>query len=69
MNPGVSTIRMRRKLRLSLGGQRLRKDANFACLAACELAAYAKSLKKTLPDIRDDMYLKYGYFGESVVNL
>ncbi|MDR2778821.1 MAG: phospho-sugar mutase [Puniceicoccales bacterium] len=45
------------------------KDANSACLMACELAAYAKSLGKTLTDLRDDMYVKYGYFGESVLNI
>ncbi|MDR1173488.1 MAG: phospho-sugar mutase [Puniceicoccales bacterium] len=45
------------------------KDANSACLMACELAAYAKSLGKTLIDLRDDMYVKYGYFGESVLNI
>jgi phosphoglucomutase len=45
------------------------KDANAACLMACELAAHAKSLGKTIPDLRDDMYVKYGYFGESVLNI
>ncbi|MDR2777012.1 MAG: phospho-sugar mutase [Puniceicoccales bacterium] len=45
------------------------KDANSACLMACELAAYAKSFNKTLIDLRDDMYVKYGYFGESVLNI
>lgn len=45
------------------------KDANSACLMACELAAYAKSFGKTLIDLRDDMYVKYGYFGESVLNI
>ncbi|MDR1595318.1 MAG: phospho-sugar mutase [Puniceicoccales bacterium] len=45
------------------------KDANSACLLACELAAYAKSVGKTLVDLRDDIYLKYGYFGEAVLNI
>ncbi|MDR2603099.1 MAG: phospho-sugar mutase [Puniceicoccales bacterium] len=45
------------------------KDANSACLMACELVAYAKSFGKTLVDLRDDMYVKYGYFGESVLNI
>ncbi|MDR1528105.1 MAG: phospho-sugar mutase [Puniceicoccales bacterium] len=45
------------------------KDANSACLMACELAAHAKSFGKTLIDLRDDMYVKYGYFGESVLNI
>jgi phosphoglucomutase len=45
------------------------KDANSACLMACELASYAKSMGKTLVDLRDDMYLKYGYFGESILNI
>jgi phosphoglucomutase len=45
------------------------KDANAACLMACELAAHAKSIGKTLLDLRDDMCVKYGYFGESVLNI
>ncbi|MDR1432780.1 MAG: phospho-sugar mutase [Puniceicoccales bacterium] len=45
------------------------KDANGACLMACEMAAYAKSIGKTLLELRDDMYVKYGYFGESVLNI
>lgn len=45
------------------------KDANSACLMACELASYAKSMKKTLCQLRDEMYMKYGYFGESVMNI
>ncbi|MDR1413517.1 MAG: phospho-sugar mutase [Puniceicoccales bacterium] len=45
------------------------KDANSACLMIAELASYAKSMGKTLLEMRDDMYLKYGYFGESVLNV
>jgi phosphoglucomutase len=45
------------------------KDANSACLMACELAAHAKAFGKTLSDLRDDMYVKYGYFGESILNI
>ena len=45
------------------------KDANSACLMVCELAAYAKSIGKNICDLRDEMYLKYGYFGESVLNI
>lgn len=45
------------------------KDANSACLMACELASYAKSMGKTLCQLRDEMYMKYGYFGESVMNI
>jgi phosphoglucomutase len=45
------------------------KDANAACLMVCELAAYARSRDKTLPELRDDMYAKYGYFGESVLDI
>jgi phosphoglucomutase len=53
-----------------LSGNNVRdKDANSACLMACELVAYAKSFGKTLIDLRDDMYMKYGYFGESVLNI
>jgi phosphoglucomutase len=45
------------------------KDANAACVMVCELAAYANSFGKTLADLRDDMYVKYGYFGESVASI
>ncbi|MDR3144273.1 MAG: phospho-sugar mutase [Puniceicoccales bacterium] len=45
------------------------KDANSACLMVCEMAAYAKSIGKTLCDLRDDMYAKRGYFGEMVLNI
>lgn len=53
-----------------LAGDNIRdKDANGACLMACELAAYAKSMGKTLVELRDGMYAKYGYFGESILNI
>lgn len=45
------------------------KDANSAVLMLCELAAYAKKNKLTLCDLRDKMFKKYGYFGESVLNI
>lgn len=45
------------------------KDANSAVLMLCELAAYAKQNGKTLCDLRDELFQKYGYFGESVLNI
>ncbi len=45
------------------------KDANSAVLMLCELAAYAKRNNETLCDLRDKMFKKYGYFGESVLNI
>lgn len=37
------------------------KDGVNACLLICEMAAYYKSLDKTLPEILDAIYQKYGY--------
>ena len=45
------------------------KDANSACMMACELASHAKKFSKTLCELRDDMYVKYGYFGEDILNI
>ena len=45
------------------------KDANSACLMVCELASHAKKFSKTLCELRDDMYVKYGYFGEDILNI
>lgn len=45
------------------------KDANSAVLMLCELAAFAKQNNKTLCDLRDELFVKYGYFGESVLNI
>ena len=35
----------------------------------CELASHAKKFSKTLCELRDDMYVKYGYFGEDILNI
>ena len=54
-----------------LGSDSVRdKDANGATLMFAEVAAYAKSLGRTIPDLIDDIYREYGYHleaGKSVV--
>jgi phosphoglucomutase len=54
-----------------LGSDSVRdKDANGATLMFAEVAAYAKSLGRTIPDLLDDIYRDYGYHleaGKSVV--
>jgi len=45
------------------------KDGNAACLAICELLAHAKRLRRSLPDLLDDIYLRYGYHLEAVGQL
>lgn len=54
-----------------LGSDSVRdKDANGATLMFAEVAAYAKSLGCTIPDLLDDIYREYGYHleaGKSVV--
>jgi phosphoglucomutase len=54
-----------------LGSDSVRdKDANGATLMFAEVAAYAKSLGRTIPDLLDDIYREYGYqleAGKSVV--
>lgn len=48
-----------------LGSDAVRdKDANGATLMFAEVAAYAKSKGKTLPELLDDLYLEFGYFLE-----
>lgn len=48
-----------------LGSDAVRdKDANGATLMFAEVAAYAKSVGKTLPGLLDDIYREYGYFLE-----
>ncbi len=42
------------------------KDGNSACLICCELAASLKKEGKTLLDYLDTVFLKYGYYLESV---
>lgn len=49
-----------------LGSDAVRdKDANGATLMFAELAAYAKSLGKTIPELLDELYTEFGYFLET----
>ncbi len=54
-----------------LGSDAIRdKDANGATLMFAEVAAYAKSIGKTLPELMDAIYTEYGYYleiGKSLV--
>jgi len=54
-----------------LGSDAIRdKDANGATLMFAEVAAYAKSVSKTLTELMDDIYTEYGYhleIGKSLV--
>lgn len=54
-----------------LGSDSVRdKDANGATLMFAEVAAYARSIGRTIPDLLDDIYREYGYHleaGKSVV--
>ena len=54
-----------------LGSDAVRdKDANGAALMFAEVAAYAKSVGKTLPELMDDVYAQFGYYlemGKSMV--
>ncbi len=45
------------------------KDANAAVVMFCELAAYLQSRKLTFPEYLDQIYLKYGFYLEGLVNL
>ena len=48
-----------------LGSDSVRdKDANGATLMFAEVAAYAKSVGKTLPGLLDELYEQFGYFLE-----
>ena len=54
-----------------LGSDSVRdKDANGATLMFAEVAAYAKSVGKTIPELMDDVYREFGYYlevGKSLV--
>jgi len=54
-----------------LGSDAVRdKDANGATLMFAEVAAYAKSLGKTIPEMLDEVYAEFGYYleiGKSLV--
>ncbi|MGC4073890.1 MAG: hypothetical protein QM760_15550 [Nibricoccus sp.] len=45
------------------------KDGNAACVMFAELCAYVKSRGLTVPEYLDEIYLKYGFFLEGVINL
>jgi phosphoglucomutase len=45
------------------------KDGNAACLMFAELCAYVKSRGLTVPEYLDEVYLKYGFFLEGVINI
>ena len=48
-----------------LGSDAVRdKDANGATLMFAEVAAYAKSVGKTLPELLDDLFAEFGYYLE-----
>ncbi|MGJ3243147.1 MAG: phospho-sugar mutase [Opitutales bacterium] len=53
-----------------LGSDRVRdKDANAAVIMFCELAAWLKSQDMTVEEYLDSLYLKYGYYLESLINI
>jgi len=45
------------------------KDGNAACLMFAELCAWVKSRGLTVPEYLDELYVKYGYFIEGVINI
>lgn len=45
------------------------KDAIIASMLVCEMAAYHKSMGKTLFDALTDLYEKFGFLSESVMNV
>jgi len=45
------------------------KDGNAACLMFAELCAWVKSRGLTVTDFLDDIYLRYGFYLEGVVNI
>ncbi|MEM9227824.1 MAG: phospho-sugar mutase, partial [Verrucomicrobiota bacterium] len=53
-----------------LASDRVRdKDATGAILMYCELVAYLKGQGLTLGEYLDGLYLKYGYYAESLLNI
>lgn len=53
-----------------LANDRVRdKDANAAVVMFVELAAWLKKQGKSFPDYLDEMYLRYGYYAEGVINI
>ncbi|MFA6287990.1 MAG: phospho-sugar mutase [Opitutaceae bacterium] len=45
------------------------KDGNAACLMFAELCAAVKAQGKTVPEYLDEIYLKYGFYLEGVINI
>src|SRR5438874_10203179 len=45
------------------------KDGNAACLMFAELCAFVKTRGITVTEYLDEIYLKYGFFLEGVINL
>ena len=45
------------------------KDAVVATMVLCEAAAYARSCQKTLWDMMQEMYAKYGYYVDDVISV
>ena len=45
------------------------KDGNAACLMFAELCAWVKSRGLTVPEYLDELYVRYGYFLEGVINI
>jgi phosphoglucomutase len=45
------------------------KDAVQSCLAIAEMAAYHKASGRTLVDRLEELYQKYGYYGEKLVSV
>ena len=45
------------------------KDAVMSCCLIADMAAWAASQSKTLLDILDDIYSKYGYYAESLISI
>jgi phosphoglucomutase len=45
------------------------KDGNAACLMFAELCAWVKGRGLTVPEYLDDLFLRYGFFLEGVINL
>ncbi|MBI5690589.1 MAG: phospho-sugar mutase [Verrucomicrobia bacterium] len=45
------------------------KDGNSACLMFAELCAWVKGRGLTVPEYLDEVYLKYGFYLEGVINI
>ena len=45
------------------------KDGNSACLMFAELCAWVKARGLTVPEYLDELFLRYGFYVEGVINL